>query len=45
MKRTREQEILMLKVRIAHITSRGYHEDCPGVMKKLERKLRNLTAE
>ena len=44
MKRTKEDEILMLKVRIAHVVSRGYYEDCPGVLKKLERKLRNLTA-
>ena len=44
MKKTKEQEKLMLEVRIAHIKSRGYYEDCPGVLKKLERKLRNLTA-
>ena len=38
----KENKALLLKVRINNIKARGKHVDCPGVLKKLERQLRNL---
>ena len=41
-RKMKEKEILLLKVRINNIKARGKYIDCPGVLKKLERQLRNL---
>jgi hypothetical protein len=38
----KENEILLLKVRINNIKARGKYMDCPGVLRKLERKLMRL---
>ena len=38
----KENEILLLKVRINNIKARGKYMDCPGVLHKLERKLMRL---
>lgn len=38
----KENKALLLRVRINNIKARGKHVDCPGVLKKLERQLRNL---
>ena len=42
---TKEQELTKLKVRLNTIKARGKDEDCPGVRRKIERKIRNLERE
>lgn len=32
----------ILETRLKMIKARGKHEDCPGVVRKLERQIRNL---
>lgn len=41
-RKMKENEILLLKVRINNIKARGKYMDCPGVLRKLERKLMRL---
>jgi len=40
---TREQKKQVLEVRLNNVKSRGKHKDNPGVVRKLERQLKNLT--
>ena len=39
---TREQKKQILEVRLNNVKSRGKHKDNPGIVRKLERQLRNL---
>lgn len=39
---TKEQKRMVLIARLNHVKSRGKYLDCPGVVKKLERQIRNL---
>lgn len=41
-RKMKENEALLLKVRINNIKARGKYMDCPGVIRKLERKLKRL---
>lgn len=40
---TREQKKQVLEVRLNNVKARGKHTENPGVVRKLERQLRNLT--
>ena len=40
---TREQKKQILEVRLNNVKARGKHTENPGVVRKLERQLRNLT--
>ena len=40
---TREQKKQVLEVRLNNVKARGKHIENPGVVRKLERQLRNLT--
>lgn len=39
---TKAEKKMILEVRLNNILSRGKQFDCPGVMKKLQRQIRNL---
>ena len=40
---TKAEKKMLLEIRLNNIKSRGKYMDCPGVAKKLERKIRNLS--
>jgi hypothetical protein len=40
----KEKELIVLKARLSNLISRGKSIECPGVRRKLERKVRNLEA-
>lgn len=42
---TNKEKAMLIKVRLNTIRARGKQFDCPGVVKKLERQLRNLNEE
>lgn len=39
---TKAEKKMVLEVRLNNLMSRGKQHDCPGVMKKLQRQIRNL---
>ena len=39
---TKEEKKLILRTRLNKVKSAGKHIDCPGVVRKIERQLRNL---
>ena len=39
---TKEEKKMLIQTRLNNIRARGKQFDCPGVVKKLERQLRNL---
>lgn len=40
---TKEQKKRILEVRLNNVKSKGKHTENPGVVRKIERQLRNLT--
>ena len=40
---TKEDKLKVLEVRLNRVKSQGKHIDCPGVVRKLERQIRNLS--
>lgn len=42
---TREMEIQTLETRLRKIKARGKNEKCPGVARKLQRKINKLRAQ
>ena len=40
---TKEQKKLILVNRLNKVKSKGKHIDCPGVVRKLQRQIRNLS--
>ena len=42
---TKTEKKLLLETRLNKVKSKGKHIDCPGVVRKLERQIRNLTEE
>lgn len=40
---TKEQKKLILINRLNKVKSKGKYTDCPGVVRKLERQIRNLS--
>ena len=40
---TNEQKKKILEVRLHKVKARGKHIDCPGVARKLNRQIRNLS--
>jgi len=39
---TNAEKKMLLETRLKSVKARGKSEDCPGVVKKLERQIRNL---
>jgi len=39
---TREEKILLLRVRLHRLESSAKNQDCPGVITKVKRQIRNL---